>query len=928
MQDFLLQDPTQIKSSNKLAEYMAIHAKTIRGVIVGILKEDENGQPIEDKTRKIPLYPELYGLYGRIKTDLRPMLNTRAFADMYAQTVVYGLFIARYNDAVSATFNRYEAISKLREESALLNRFFEHITNTGAKHPTLDAVIDKLCALYQTCSISALLDDEKHRDTIVHFYEDFLTFYDPELRKSLGVFYTPYPVVKYLVAMVDRLLFEDFGIKGGLSNNEHFEVEVASQDYIEKKKTMNRKKIFVPRVAILDPSTGTGTFLAEIIKHIKDNYFAGAREAFYSEYIHKDEGLLSRLIGFEIMMTSYAVAHLNVRRTIEETLGCAPDEQLPTNIFLTNTLATPKSNLERVDQMSLFDFSSAISDEAYNADTWKARRPIKVIIGNPPYNAASATHYDYSSYRTETDGRTPLNERNSKMLGDDYVKFIHFAEKLLGKEKQGILAFITPHGYYDNPVFRGMRASLLRTFDKMYILDLHGNSIKNEVAPDGGKDENVFDIRQGVGLIIAVRNGDKKEWADVYHSELWGLRKDKFARLEKGDVEYSKVEPIDENMAYFVPMNTENKDVYERGISVGELFPVNNVGIAAGRADLTIQTSKEQITSVVDDLKSMNDEEFREKYILGKDSQDWSISSSRSDIVDNRGAFSRINVRPFDTRWTYYTGVKGFSPRPRVEIMRHMILNYDDLALPCGLAENIGIVIGKQTTLNHEWDGVFITSNVIWRHFIDYPAKGSGYLAPLFLKPEGLSTEWQPNINQELFDRLNANMNVKPTVIEVFDYIYAVLYDPAYRAYYSDYLRRDFPRVPIVNAPHDPNDYFHISEEMFHTYAQAGEKLRKLHLMQTKTEHIISIEPNNTENLEIGSIKYKDGVLQLNPNKKILGIPEAVWNYRIGGFQVLDKWFKSRKGEIMTIDDFDHIDSVVGLLLETIKIQEQLRALH
>jgi len=938
LQDFLLQDPAQIRSSNKLAEYMAIHAKTIRSVIIGILKEDADALPlVDDRQKRLPLFPELYGLFSRIKADLRPLLNTRSFADMYAQTIVYGLFIARYNethDNKSKAFDRYQAISKLQEESALLNRFFEHITNTGTKHQTLDGVIDKLCALYQMCDISALLSCEKRGDTIVHFYEDFLTYYDPALRKSLGVFYTPHQVVRYLVGMVDKLLVEEFGIQGGLSNNDTMQATVPCERY-EYQKTKNAKKewrdtkeLTVPRVAILDPATGTGTFHAEIIKYIKDTYFSGIRAPFYDEYIKNDNGLLSRMIGFEIMMTSYAVAHLNVRRTIEETLGYVPDTQLPTNIFLTNTLAPPNSGFERNEQMSLFDFSAAITDEAYKADTWKARRPIKVIIGNPPYNAASITPYDYSSYRTEIDGKTMLNERNSKVLGDDYVKFIHFAEKLLGKERQGILAFITPHGYYDNPVFRGMRASLLRTFDKIFFLDLHGNSIKNEVAPDGSKDENVFDIRQGVGLIIAVRNDSKNKWADVFHSELWGLRKNKFEKLVNGDIEYKQIEPIDENMAYFVPTSSENRVVYEKGISIGELFSKNTVGIVTGRIGFTVQDSRETMSSVINDLKSMDSEDIREKYSLGKDSSDWKVSLSQDDINDNKGILSQISIFPLDNRWTYYTGVKGLHTRPRHDVMQHLLPNYDDPALPFGLEKNIGITFAKQTTQNHKWDGIFISDRLIERHYIDYPAKGTGYIAPLYLKPEGFATKWHPNINQRLFDTLTANLDKKPTVLEVFDYIYGILFDPFYRTYYSDYLRRDFPRVPIINAPKESDDDFVVSEEQFHVYVNAGQRLRKLHLMQDKVQATIELTPPTATDLEIGAIKYKDGILQLNPSKQITGIPEEVWNYRIGGYQVLDKWFKSHKGKTMDIDDFDHIASVVGLIGETIKVQKDLASLR
>ena len=358
LEDFLLRDPAQIKSSTKLAEYMAMHARTIRSIISGILKDDGTGQPLlTDNLKKVPMFMELYGLYRRIKSDLRPLMNTREFADMYAQTIVYGLFIARYNDTTPDSFDRYEAIKYLQEESELLKQFFLHIAGSGRKHPTLEGVIDKLCSLYRICNISNLLERDEKKDTIIHFYEEFLTFYDPALRKSLGVFYTPVQAVQYLISFVDKILVKDFAIEGGLSNNEQITTKVPCAPYkITKNKWSDEMTISVPRVAILDPACGTGSFGAEIIKYIKNTYFSGARSVFYENYIQQENGLLSRLIGFEIMMTSYVVAHLKIRRTIDETLGHLPTTQLPTNIFLTNTLTPPMSDLERGEHLTMFDF--------------------------------------------------------------------------------------------------------------------------------------------------------------------------------------------------------------------------------------------------------------------------------------------------------------------------------------------------------------------------------------------------------------------------------------------------------------------------------------------------------------------------------------------------------------------------------------------
>jgi len=931
MQHFLLQDPAQIKSSNKLAEYMAIHAKTIRSVIVRILKEDANGLPVvNDNQKRVDLFPELYGLFSRIKADLRPLLNTRSFADMYAQTIVYGLFIARYNDAASKTFNRYEAISKLQEESALLNRFFEHITNTGTKHPTLDSVIDKLCALYQTCDISALLDCDKRGDTIVHFYEDFLTFYDPALRKSLGVFYTPHQVVRYLVSMVDKLLVEDFGIEGGLSNNDHIQITVPCERHQVQKSARAKaefrdtKEITVPRVAILDPATGTGTFHAEIIKYIKDTYFPGVRAAFYDDYIKSENGLLSRMIGFEIMMTSYAVAHLNVRRTIEETLGHVPDVQLPSNIFLTNTLAPPNSSFERNEQMSLFDFSAAITDEAYKADTWKARRPIKVIIGNPPYLAASTNPFDIDAYKTEADGVTRFGERKH-LLNDDYVKFFRFAEQIINKNNEGILAFVSNNGYLDNQTFRGMRGSLLRTFDKIYIVDLHGSSIKKEVAPNGEKDENIFDIMQGVSLFVGIKIAPNNNWAKIYHCDLWGRRQQKFQNLQEFNLDYTELN-LDPKMAYFIPVSGNEKKIYEKGISIIDLFGTYAAGAVSRRDDVAIAFTRDELTQRIDAVRNATNEETICN-LWGKFASGQTADKIRNDVLASGGMPTPIAFRPFDYRWTFYSGTSsGWLDRPgSKQTMGHLLYG-----TPTPTGKNFGLVFARGDSSPNEFTMISISDTLIDNRLTAAQTAGAASIAPLYLysnTPLG-GEEWTPNLSPQALTQLTQHMSFQPTPIQIFDYIYGILHDPIYRQRFNEYLKRDFPRVPIINALKESPDDFIVTENMFHTYVTAGERLRKLHLMQTKTPAAIAIDPPTADDLEIGAIKYKDGVLQLNPNKRITGIPQDVWNYRIGGYQVLDKWFKSHKGKTMTIDDFDHIANVVGLLAETIKVQKDLENLH
>ena len=919
LEDFLLRNPAQIKSSTKLAEYMAMHARTIRSIISGILKDDGNGQPLlNDSQKKLPMFMELYGLYSRIKSDLRPLMNTREFADMYAQTIVYGLFIARYNDTTPDTFDRYEAIKYLQEESELLKQFFVHITGTGRKHPTLEGVIDKLCSLYRICNISNLLERDEKKDTIIHFYEEFLTFYDPELRKSLGVFYTPVQAVQYLISFVDKILVEDFAIEGGLSNNEQITTKVPCAPYkITKNKWTEEMTISVPRVAILDPACGTGSFGAEIIKYIKNTYFSGARSVFYENYIQQENGLLSRLIGFEIMMTSYVVAHLKIRRTIDETLGHLPTSQLPTNIFLTNTLSPPMSDLERGEQLTLFDFSAAITEEAYNADTWKSRRPIKVIIGNPPYLAASTNPYDISAYKTETDGVTDFGEQKH-WLNDDYVKFFRFSEQIINKSQEGILAFVTNNGYLDNHTFRGMRASLLRTFDKIYIVNLHGRASKKDIPPEGKKNENIFDITQGIALFIGIKTTEKSSWAKVFYTDVWGTRKEKLDALTKGEFSFEEL-TINHKMAYFIPYNVKGIDAYEKGISLYDLFPANVTGIVTGNDKAAIAPSRSELVKRMDIVRNATNE----KDILdlwGKFGRGQTADKIQKDVLSD-GIITPISFRPFDDRWTYYSGTScGWILWPREKkTMGHLLA-----MSACPIGQNIAIVFCKPSGF---YSAPFVTRYIADNRLFSASCERA-YIAPLYISSEG--EIWNANLNLDAYNTLTQYLTAKPTPIEIFDYIYGILHDPVYYEKYEEFLRRDFPYVPIINEPKEEREKesFYVSEKLYREYISVGEQLRKLHLMQMKVPATLLFEPNTPDDMKIETVKYKNGVLELNSNKRIIGIPQAVWEYQIGGYKVLEKWFKEHKGKILTIDFFSHIENVVGVLAETIRLREYLRGLN
>ena len=892
IKDFILSVPNNIKSSNKLAYYMAEYAKTIKTIVYNILEADSSK----------PMYNELYALFSKLKQDLLPELTTQAFSDMYAQTIVYGLFIARYNDKNLQTFSRGEAIENLAKESSLLKNFFQHIATSNKLHPTLDETIDKLCYIFLITDLKQLLDKEETKDVIVHFYEDFLSFYDAEQRKSFGAYYTPVQVVRFIINMVDKALVEDFRIDGGLSNNDTISIKVKSDPYQTKRKEWKDEKIIdVPKVAILDPACGTGTFGAEIIRFVKDKYFSGPNAVFYKEWLQQENGLMSRLISFEIMMTSYVIAHLKIRRVITETLGNQHlDADLPSNIFLTNTLAEPKSMLEKNNQITFFDFSGAITDEAENADKWKARRPIQVIIGNPPYLASSTTPFDISNYKFETDGITKLQERNPKWLNDDYVKFINFSEKHIQKDGKGVLAFITNNGYLDNPTFRGMRASLLRTFDKIYIVNLHGNSMKKEIAPDGTKDENVFDIMVGVSIIIGIKTTLNSNFGKLYYSEIYGTRQNKFSILESKDISFKPVN-IDSKTACFIPQANEDlKSIYDKGISLVELFNIYSAGIVTGRDSLCIQNSKQDIEDIVKDFQINNEEELREKYKLGRDT-DWSVGGAVKDINNNEPHITPISYRIFNDRWTCYTGKQnGFYCRPRGDVMNNLLRG-----------NNVALAFTRSDKSLRDYSMIFVTDKIAESCFLTTQTSGIATITPLYIISANL-LETTSNFNSKYFNILTQNLSKKPTPIQVFDYCYGVLNDLNYRKKYNEFLKKDYPKVPIIE-----------NQEMLEKYSNAGEKLRKLHLMETPIQKKLGIESDNN-NLVIEQVKYKNGKVYINKNTAITGFTDEIWSFFIGGYQVLDKYLKSHKGESLDREKFTHIRKVAGIIEETIKIQKDL----
>jgi hypothetical protein len=884
---FLTATAPLIATPRELALRLAARARLLRGLIQRALAEE-------------PAEGSLHGQWQAIQAVLLPQLTVEQFSDLYAQTLCYGLFTARCHAKPGAHFTRQHAAYDLPRTHPFLRTLFNHIAGPELNEDIAWAV-DDAAELLARADIAAILRDfgqrTRREDPVVHFYETFLAAYDPALRETRGVYYTPEPVVSYLVRSVDALLKRAFQLPMGLADAGKITIQEGEQE------------VSTHRVQILDPATGTGTFLYAVIEQIHAA-FAG-NQGLWSGYVR--EHLLPRLYGFELLMAPYTVAHLKLGLLLRETgYDFAGDERL--RVYLTNTLEQPRE----LTHLPLF--GEWLVKEARNAAHAKQNAPIMVVLGNPPYSGHSANQGEWiagllrgldglSARKTgsyfQVDGE-PLKERNPKWLNDDYVKFIRFAQWRIERTGYGILAVITNHGYLDNPTFRGMRRSLMETFDNIYLLDLHGNSKKKEKAPDGGKDENVFDIQQGVAIGLFIRSprpqageglgvrvsdsprpqageepGVKAE-CRVHHAELWGEREGKYQWLLENEIESTKWQWIEPQAPYylFAPQDVDLLGEYEQGWKINEIMPINSVGIVTARDDLTIHWSPEEVWKTVNDFASLSPEEARVKYQLGKDAQDWKVVLAQKDLKTGRG-LSRENIipilyRPFDVRYTYYTGQsRGFICRPRPEVMRHILSG-----------KNIGFIATRTT--KDEWDCLVTKSicghkscaaydiNTIFPLYLyDITGKVCGFTS-------GFITALEKALNLVFIPDGQGDLQTTVGPEDAFHYAYAIFHSPTYRSRYAAFLKIDFPRLPLTS-----------DQALFRRLCGLGAELTALHLLERDAPAIASYPvagPNRVD-----TVRYAEpndaapGRVWINAAQYFQGIPPEVWNFHIGGYQVLAK---------------------------------------
>ncbi len=889
-----------IKSPLKLAQLMAAKARLLADVIHRSLTSDEESS--ENST----LADQMRAFKDILIHDITP----HSFADVYAQTIAYGMFAARLHDPSLPNFSRQEAAELIPKSNPFLRKLFGYIAG-----PDLDDrikwIVDDLVEIFLACNVAELLQgygrDTRTEDPIVYFYETFLSEYDPKLRKMRGVWNTPLPVVHFIVRSVDEILKSEFNIPHGFADNSKIKI----------KRDLNGKKVEeeVHRVQILDPATGTGTFLAEIIKLIHKRF--EGQQGVWSNYV--EEHLIPRLNGFEILMASYAMAHLKLELLLGET-GHRPAKDQRYRVYLTNSLEESHPDTGTL-------FANWLSAEANEANQIKRDTPVGIIIGNPPYSGESANKGEWimdlmEDYKKEPGGKEKLNERNPKWINDDYVKFIRYGQYHIEKNGTGILAFINPHGYLDNPTFRGMRWNLLKTYDKIYTLDLHGNSKKKETAPDGSPDVNVFDIQQGVSINFFIKTGNKKpgELAQVFHYDLFGERENKYEFLFNNNIHsvpYKEIPPVSP-MYFMVSKNFGLEEEYVKGFSINELFVLNSVGIVTARDSFTVHNSQDELQRTIEQFLTITDESARTKFNLGKDVRDWQVKFARKDLekyYPSKGYICRISYRPFDDRWTFFTGKsKGFHCYPRNEVMRHFI-NKENLALTA-------IRINKENS----YSGVFIT------RYIAEARIGDRFITNIFplyiyssLNDHSENTnERTANLKIEIVNKISEILGIPfanfdeiegktYTPISIFDYIYAVLHSPKYREIYKVFIKTDFPRIPY---PKDKKTFWQL--------VKLGGQLRQLHLLESQLlENFITQYPVSGGNI-VEKVTYDNGSVFINKTQHFAGVPEIAWNFYIGGYQPAQKWLKDRKGKALSFDDITHYQRIIVALTETDRLMHEI----
>jgi predicted helicase len=852
----------------------------------------------ELKEEKIEGTQMLEGFYKAFKDHLISSLSIEEFADLFSQTITYGLFAARAR--ADKKFHRELAYKYIPHTIGILRNVFKFVSSAEIPKPMewiVDDISEVLSATDVKTIISNFYKEGKGKDPIIHFYETFLAEYDPKEREKRGVYYTPEPVVSYIVRSIHKLLKDKFGKTDGF----------AAQS-----------------VTVLDPAAGTLTFPAYAIdlaiSEFKEKYGDGGINSLIKDHILKD------FYAFELMMAPYAIGHLKIGLILDN-LGYQLSDEERFNLYLTNTLDFSKEDPNQFPGV----FEQSIAKESSEALKVKEDVPVMVVMGNPPYSVSSSNIIDagtdffklYESYKEIV----RKEERNIQPLSDDYIKFIAFAHWKIKQAGQGIVGMITNNSYLDGLIHRDLRRKLLEDFDEIYILNLHGNSKRQETALDGGKDENVFDIQQGVSIILAIKKDGLQKV--VKYADLRGSRGDidevetKYGYLHDKDVIETKWQLLKPSKpSYFLYPKVSSDKNYENFVSIRSIFQNFNAGIVSGKDEVSTSFDYQSLKNKMSAIFIEKNAEILEQSYELDNSAGQKIVKNKVNIEFDENKIVNYHYRPLDVRFIYYE--PKFLERPRVEIASHM------------LATNISLSLSR-LTVNKVFSNV-IVSDELADYKLAESSRGS-YIFPLYLHLETKNDSKQKdifdgqnkkstkisNINKELLEKLKMYFKHNITYEDIFNYIYAILYSNTYRQKYNEFLKIDFPRIPFTK------DY-----QLFQKLAEFGKKLVDLHLLKASKLNKPIVKFKGAGDNSIDKIEYlalKDnqnvgGCVWINENQHFDGVNEFLWNYHIGGYQVLSKWLKDRKGNTLSAEEIKTYCKIATTIHYTILAQKEIDKLY
>ncbi|WP_414735909.1 type ISP restriction/modification enzyme [Helicobacter pylori] len=925
---FFNHEATPITNAKDFANTLSVPTRYLKDVLIAYQKDDQ-----------------VSSIFKNFKEYLYEELSFEDFSDAFAQTLTYSLFIAKLN-------HPFEKID-LNNVRSSIPKNFAVIREMADFLKKLDAIkeiqwlLNEILSLINHIDMDSIIKDlNDDKDPYLHFYETFLSAYDPKLREKKCVYYTPDSVVKFIINALDSLLkthFKDapLGLKSALDNE---------------------------NIKLLDFATGTGTFLLEAFRKALET--RKTSDGGISTKEDKYQNLLKQFYGFEYLIAPYAIAHLNLSQAFKEEFKKPLKENDALKIILTNTLIQPSEIIAYRGLSPIFE------KELSNAQEIKKNENILIITGNPPYSGASenkglfewevkATYGIEPEFQTiEIEKKVKLTdkiqkhlkniqkqkesssedalkalkslhskyklqkEKNPKWLLDDYVKFMRFAQNKIESLGHGLFGFISNNAFLDNHTFRGLRRSLLECYDELYILNLHGNARKKEKAPQGAKDENVFNIMQGVSINLFVKKAQTTK-PKIFYYDVYGERAEKYAFLAQNDldrIEWLELAPR-EPFYSLIPQETLLLEEYEQGFSVQEMFQISSVGIVTGRDHVVFHKDKESLLKLLKDFSTLESSELRRIYNIKKDSRDWRLEYAIKNVKANANNLEEYIVscqyRPFDFYYTYYTGKsKSFIAYPRGEIFKHMLpppTPQTNPKTPNQTRKNVALNTPRQLKNNDKsWTQCFISSHINDQG-LSSGGNGAGVNYPLYQFKHPNYTE---NFTPEFRSFIDKHYSHHFEPLEVLGYIYALLYSPNYRKRYEDFLKADYPKILFTN-----------NKDLFRALSLLGIELIGLHVLNKES---LNHSFDKLKDATIGESCYKEAHnpiikkpaynkpkqrLYINHSAYFMGVSEEIHDYMIGGYGVLDKYLKSHKNEPC---DFDHVSNIIKVIARTIEIQKTL----